>query len=188
MEEMEQINNVIKMPVGKNSNQEQSGTTDSTPKHSETSTASRSITTQRQAALDREKRTQAVKSLISRARASCLQDAIDPNGPTMTAFVGAWEEALAKVPSEYLDRCYLHAVRHHNSSFPIGAGEVASAWEDNGKAWVEEDQAKKPQGDICDHCHMTVGQGMEIVTGQDGRSLGARPCPVCNPDRYATWK
>lgn len=125
--------------------------------------------------------------MILKARAACQQDEIDADGAYFAKILDAWEEALAKVPSEYLHRCYLHALRHHDSSFPLGAGELACAWEEYGKAWVEEGMAQKALGAICANCGMEAGKGIEIVIGQDGRSRGARPCPVCNVERYAKW-
>jgi hypothetical protein len=122
-----------------------------------------------------------------KARAACQQDSIDPNGALMLTMVGAWEEALAAVPTDYLNQCYLFALRNHDSSFPLGVGEIANAWEKNGKAWLEEARARAPERERCEHCGMEVGRGMEIVIGPDGRSKGARPCPVCNFERLAKW-
>jgi hypothetical protein len=123
--------------------------------------------------------------LILKSRAACQQDDLDPNGAQMTTMVAAWLEILSTVPTDFLNQCYLQAMRDHDSSFPLGVGEIANVWEKNGKAWMEEAQARRPSGEYCETCS---GTGMEIVFGADGRSKGARPCGVCNFERLANWK
>lgn len=101
----------------------------------------------------------------------------------MVRFVTSWEEVLAKVPTDYLDQCYLLAMRNHDTSYPLGAGEVACVWEKHGAAWIEEERAKaKPE-----YCARCSGTGMEVVI-VGGRSQGSRPCADCNFQRLATWK
>jgi hypothetical protein len=123
--------------------------------------------------------------LIFKARVACQQDELEPAGMLLATMVEAWEEALDLVPTDYLNRCYLFALRNHDSSFPLGVGEIANAWEKNGKSWIEETRARMPAGDYCENCS---GTGMEIVIGADGRSRGARPCSVCNLERLARWR
>lgn len=122
--------------------------------------------------------------MISKVRACCNQDWLDPDGAQMTAMIAVWAEVLQEIPSEYLNHAYLEVVRSHASSFPLGANEIATAWRRFRRAWVGEQSrpAEQRRADVrCDACG--DGNGWEMIPGK-----GARPCVECNPGRLATWE
>jgi len=106
----------------------------------------------------------------------------------MILLVGSWGEVLSDIPFDYLDRCYLEAIRSHKGGFPLAASEIYTVWKANSESWAREEQAEMgPLGnpEPCDN-PQCIG-GFEIVTDENGQSKGARPCPKCNAKQAAQW-
>jgi len=104
----------------------------------------------------------------------------------MAMMVSAWEEVLAPVPTDYLNRCYVEAARRHATDFPISAGELFAVWEENCEKWTAEVVSLTPKGKYCAPCS---GTGWEPVFADEEqkKSLGVHPCRHCRPEAHAAW-
>ena len=124
----------------------------------------------------REQRYRDISTLIQKARAACNQDTLDLNGAVMKLQTTVWAEALADVPSRFLNDCYLEAVKAHNTSFPLGVGEIANVWRVHGEMWAK---AEAPPVLTEDYCETCSGTGWAPVYDADLNSKGVRRCTVC---------
>jgi len=114
--------------------------------------------------------------MILKARAACSLPALE--SLEFKAAVAAWAEIFSgEVQPARLNRCYLHAMRYRNSSYPLTAGEICAAHREillaNRGQWPDDpffDSARalpETAESICPRCH---GSKWEVT------AQGARRC------------
>lgn len=89
--------------------------------------------------------------------------------------VEAWSEVLAPVvPSERLNDCYLYAMQHRDSTFPLAATEVLTAW----RIINAEESHQRLKNKPCDLCD---GSGYRMVRDPDNHDRDIlKECPHCH--------
>lgn len=109
-------------------------------------------------------------------------NASQPEDEEFKVLVGIWTETFAGfIPEHRLNDCYLHAARTRDSSFPMSATDMCSAWNQIQAAersmpavgTYDWDRARK----VCSKCN---GTGTELFVKRDsvlGRDYTyGRPC------------
>lgn len=102
------------------------------------------------------------------------------NSPTATeqeALIQAtvWAEILCEsIPINRLDDAYRRAAREHESTFPLGHGELIAAWR---KIQAEHTEIREPGPANAEDCDLCFGAGMRYIehSGDPSRS-GFGPC------------
>ncbi|MBX7224317.1 MAG: hypothetical protein K1Y36_30660 [Blastocatellia bacterium] len=106
----------------------------------------------------------AMLDVVKRARLAALGQAL--SGTELKDTSRAWTEILMGiVPLERLNECYLTAMRNRNSTFPLNASELCTAWRE---MQAIERFAPKPQVADCEICRGTGWEQME--------NRAVRPC------------
>lgn len=90
----------------------------------------------------------------------------------LAAAVEAFTEVLhGVVPAERLNDCYLYAVRHRTSTYPLAATEIIEAW----RAILSDEAAKRRPCFLCD------GSGYATVRDPDDHEKDImKECPHCH--------
>jgi hypothetical protein len=72
-----------------------------------------------------------------------LPDLADHSG---AATISGWDDALAAIPTEWLDRTFSAAIRAHRGAFMVSFGEILEAWDNLlGERQAENRQNHPPQ-------------------------------------------
>lgn len=89
----------------------------------------------------------------------------------LAAAVEAWGEVLfGAVPVERLNECYLYAMRHRSSTFPLATTELIEAWR---AISAEEAAQRRPP------CMLCGGRGTALVYDKATDSDIVKECPYC---------
>jgi hypothetical protein len=95
--------------------------------------------------------------------------------PLETIDLAAAAEAFCEVlngvvPVERLNECYLYAVRHRTSTYPLAATEIIEAW----RAILSDEVSKRRA------CHLCDGSGYAMVRDPDNHEQDIqKECPHC---------
>ena len=86
--------------------------------------------------------------------------------------VEAFSEVLyGSVPAERLNDCYLYAVKHRDSTFPLAVTEIIHAW----RAILAEEVARRPQP-----CFLCDGSGYATIRDPNDHDKDiVKECPNC---------
>lgn len=110
--------------------------------------------------------------LILKSRLAYSLPALDV--AEFAAAVEAWCEVLTEaVPRERLNDCYLYAVRHRESTFPLAAPELLTAWRFINTAEAQERQSARP-------CGLCAGTGYGNVYDPKTDTEIVKECPHCH--------
>jgi len=113
---------------------------------------------------------QMVGKLILKTRLACSLASLDAR--EFAAAAEAWCEVLNDViPIERLNECYLYAMQHRSSTFPLGACELLEAW--RGLA-AELAARRKPV------CALCGGAGFALVYDPKTDREFEKECPTCS--------
>jgi hypothetical protein len=89
----------------------------------------------------------------------------------LAATVETWCEVLSEiVPVERLHECYLYAMKHHTSTFPLVVTEVREAY----RAIRAEEEAKRRPT-----CVLCGGVGIALVYDPKTDREFEKECPFC---------
>lgn len=87
--------------------------------------------------------------------------------------VEAWCEVLAPVvPVDRLNDCYLYAMRHRESTFPLASTELLTAWRVINTEEAAQRQLNKP-------CRLCSGTGFGTVYDPKTDTEIKKECPHC---------
>ena len=100
-----------------------------------------------------------VGKLILKSRLACSLPSLEPEEHAMV--VEAWCEVLdGKIPENRLNDCYLYAMQHKETTFPLGAPELITAWGAIREVGVPRTASSLVRGDVCSRCN---GTGTELI-------------------------
>ena len=110
-----------------------------------------------------------VGRVIVKIRLVCSLPAFDRT--ELAAAIEAFCEVLhGVVPIERLNDCYLHAIRHRSSTYPLAVTELVESW----RAILSDEVSKRRA------CHLCDGSGYSLVRDPDDHEKDIlKECPHC---------
>jgi hypothetical protein len=112
-----------------------------------------------------------VGKLILKVRLACSLPAL--NVEEFAAMTEAWCELLGPViPPERLNDCYLSAMQTRDSTFPLAATEMLTAWRRINSEEATRRQRARP-------CFLCQGRRFELIYDPKTDTEIEKECPVC---------
>jgi hypothetical protein len=109
-----------------------------------------------------------VGRLIVKIRLVCSLPAFDKT--EFAAAIEAFSEVLnGVVPGERLNECYLYAIRHRSSTYPLAVTEIVDAW----RVISADEVARRRPCTLCD------GSGFGLVYDPKTDTEIQKECPHC---------
>lgn len=94
----------------------------------------------------------------------------------LAAAVETWCELLFDaVPPDRLNDCYLYAVKHRDSTFPLAVTELLTAWREIREGESREATRKR-------HCYVCNGSGWGMVYDPKTDTESMKQCGFCLGD------
>ena len=107
--------------------------------------------------------------MIVKIRLVCSLPAFDT--VELAGAIEAFCEVLhGTVPEDRLNECYLYAIRHRDSTFPLAVTEIVEAWR---RILTEEMASRRAQ------CVLCGGKGVAIVYDKKTDTEFEKECPTC---------
>jgi len=95
-----------------------------------------------------------------------------PEPQEVALAVEAWCELLTdRVPVDRLNDCYLYAMKHRSSTFPLAVTEMLDAW----RSMAAEAEVKRRPG-----CVLCGGHGSALVYSPKEDREYWKDCPYCS--------
>jgi hypothetical protein len=124
--------------------------------------------------------------MLNLAKIYALSDKLPPDlrDHQGAAIISSWNEALAAIPTDWLDRAFTYAIQYHRGAFTVTFGEVLDAWD----SLLSERQHAATTPANTDHllpggaatpCKACHGAGRVVNRAQPVGHRADEPCPRC---------